>query len=255
MSFPEWALSSRGSTNGNQRWFHSLMCLFTVSWDNSAYRLVVKTEAWPRKFFIAIIGMPASSIWDAEVCLMECGEYRSKNSAGCCSLASFTYFLKIISTQEIVMCSCVWLEKICLSKLFEIPRRERYCFRRLPHGFAMLIRLILLPLPVMVSFVISFWNCASRTVKSQTSCALAPLAYIKLSSVLSRKPIEVSQSGNRNKMATSSKEKMVRGFISCFLTLTFLACFKSSRQTAKNWNQACYFDEIYIKCIVNQIIT
>ena len=36
------------------------MCLFTVTCDSSAYRWVAATDVCPRKFFIAMIGMPAS---------------------------------------------------------------------------------------------------------------------------------------------------------------------------------------------------
>ena len=44
----------------------------------------------------------------------------------------------------------------------------------------------------------------SPTVKSHTSCALVPLAYIKHSKVLSLNPISLLESGNWNRVLTSS---------------------------------------------------
>ena len=51
-----------GSASKNHLRFHSRICLSVVLWESSAYRSVVATEAWPRKFLIAIRGTPASSI-------------------------------------------------------------------------------------------------------------------------------------------------------------------------------------------------
>lgn len=78
----------------NHRWFHSLICWLTVLCVSSAYRSVVVTEACPRKFLIAIIGTPASSICIAQLCLIVCGVYRfSINIDGFCVLAIHKYFL------------------------------------------------------------------------------------------------------------------------------------------------------------------
>lgn len=64
----KWELSLR-----NHLSFHDLSCLFMVSCVISVYIWVVCKDTCPRKFLTTISGTPASSIWVAVVCLMECG--------------------------------------------------------------------------------------------------------------------------------------------------------------------------------------
>ena len=66
--------------------------------------------------------------------------------------------------------------------------------------------------PVRVSRVRFFWNCTSRTRRSQISCARAPLAYIRFKIIWFRRPMSVEVSGSRSRRATSSIVKIVRGF-------------------------------------------
>ena len=66
--FSKWELSLR-----NHLSFHDLSCLFMVSCVISVYIWVVCKDTCPRKFLTTIRGTPASIIWVAVVCLMECG--------------------------------------------------------------------------------------------------------------------------------------------------------------------------------------
>ena len=65
------------------------------------------------------------------------------------------------------------------------------------------------PFPFNVSVAVSLSNLTSATVRLHISCALAPLAYITLSSVLSRNPILLLVSGRLSNSFTSFKENAV----------------------------------------------
>mgnify|MGYP002511425270 FL=1 len=88
-----------------------------------------------------------------------------------------TYFLYIPSTQDIVICSWVWLEKTCLSGNGSIRLCFMY-FLSISASFRVIpIRRIFLPLPVIVTDALSPSTLRSFTFRSQTSCALVPVAY------------------------------------------------------------------------------
>lgn len=70
--------------------------------------------------------------------------------------------------------------------------------------------------PFSVSVAVSLSNLTSATVKLHISCALAPLAYITLSSVLSRNPILLLASGMLSNSFTSFKENAVLVGWLCF---------------------------------------
>ena len=155
--------------------------------------------------------------------------------SGFCCFAAWTYFLKILSMQEIVICSWVWLEKTWLLGLFSIFRYDKYWQSISPHCFAIIIRRDLFPFPMRVIRTWFFCFCMSRTLKSQISCALAPLAYMKFRRTLSRLPVYFLSSGICSRTVTSFKENTVRGPDFCFFTGIFFKLCMNTDAASRSW--------------------
>lgn len=109
--------------------------------------------------------------------------------------------------QDTVIFSFVWLEKMCLSYLSCIFLYSRYPLRVAAASAGILIFRTLLPLPSSFTVAFSVKKVKSPTVSSQTSCALAPLAYIKQSSARSLLPITVFTFGKESSSFISSLMK------------------------------------------------
>ena len=91
------------------------------------------------------------------------------------------------------------------------PVSIRYRSRRIPLGLAITILRVLFPFPVIVSLYRFFSLKKSLTLRSQISCVLAPLAYIRFKRTWSRNPRRFSGSGSQSRTDTSLRVKIVLG--------------------------------------------
>ena len=97
-------------------------------------------------------------------------------------------FYKSLRCRKSSSADGFWLVKIYASACPARPVSIRYRSRRIPLGLAITILRVLFPFPVIVSLYRFFSLKKSLTLRSQISCALAPLAYIRFKRTWSRNP-------------------------------------------------------------------
>ena len=143
---------------------------------------------------IAIIGIPASNICVAVVCPHGYVGYSvfPKTFPGSRPRNGNILFINLFDAGNRHL-RMVWLVKIYASACPARPVSIRYRSRRIPLGLAITILRVLFPFPVIVSLYRFFSLKKSLTLRSQISCALAPLAYIRFKRTWSRNPKSVFQ--------------------------------------------------------------